>query len=461
MKTIGVFCQKWLWISTCAVVMGAEPLPHQEWVRQVERPGISSPWGVSVAKSGAIYCIDAPPIVVMKFLPDGTQAWPIDEHPGFPESHPVLYESEGIEEVYVSGIVVPDGKVKNDFVLYKLESNGDLSWVKTFAGSDIDDKNDFEHGLALDFEGNAFITGSAFNTGRSTDDIVTIKYKNDTGDIMWIDRFTPDINSGVLGNAVAVGEYVYVTGCGADGTLAYDATNYTYYDYVTIKYDIETGTRLEYDVFDAGGKHLRDNAADITVDEFGNVYVAGSAWNEIPSGTMDRKMVTIMYPHGNLTYPPPMKSVYDNPPGGGYENGGAVVARDGRIYVLGSSNGGSTGSDIVVIQYDTHLNPLAVARYNNNQTNKNDQPGQLIVDSSGNVYVVGTTMNFLGKRNIVLIKYNAQMNRIWVKKRDLIGCDESGTGLALDNDEKNLYVIGRHYINGTDSDFILIKYNLN
>lgn len=82
------------------------------------------------------------------------------------------------------------------------------------------------------------------------------------------------------------------------------------------------------------------------------------------------------------------------------------------------------------------------------------------VDSSGNVYLVGTTFSFgEGGSDMVLVKYNNKGEKQWNVTWGGI-YDDQGGGIAIDNSQ-NLYIVGSTNSSGEGGfDIVLVKYNI-
>jgi len=134
--------------------------------------------------------------------------------------------------------------------------------------------------------------------------------------------------------------------------------------------------------------------------------------------------------------------------GGGNSDSGSEVAMDslGNIYIVGSTNSfGSGNDDLCLIKFSKSGNLL----WNRTWGKINEDRGNgIAIDSSDNIYIVGTTWN-VGYSDLCLIKYNThgvlQWNRTWHRS--------GGLGVAVDSTD-NIYVGG-----ASNNDLCLIKYS--
>lgn len=131
-----------------------------------------------------------------------------------------------------------------------------------------------------------------------------------------------------------------------------------------------------------------------------------------------------------------------------------VIDTSGNIYVTGTSFNGFR-DDIVTVKYDPNGNQVWDARYNN--ANTNSSPAALAVDSSGNIYVTGYNINNLdGMPDYVTIKYRHDGTEDWVSRYHNVR-DDVASGLAVDP-SGNVYVTGYSF-NDINYDGATIKYD--
>ena len=141
------------------------------------------------------------------------------------------------------------------------------AWVARYNGPA--DSHDYAHALAVDPDGNVYVTGQSAQVGIDLD-YGTIKYDGD-GNQLWVARYNGpgDVIDGAhalaldgQGNAYVAGLCCYGVGGGGD--------------FATIKYDPEGRQLWSYRY--NGVANAYDEARALAVDGQGNVYVSG--WSE-------------------------------------------------------------------------------------------------------------------------------------------------------------------------------------
>jgi hypothetical protein len=224
-------------------------------------------------------------------------------------------------------------------------------------------------------------------------------------------------------------------------------------DYVTIKYDLN-GTELWAARYNGPGDKT-DWPTDITVDLQGNVYVTGFSSDLDPYGILGPDYATIKYDsNGNELW----VARYNGP---AYRHDSSyAIALDstGNVYVTGSSQGNETDDDYATIKYDQNGTELWVARFNSG--GGSDSAHDMAVDSAGNIYVTGDGGDY------ATVKYDPDGNELWVAKYD--GPDNGpDNAYALEVDDSgNVYVTGDSAPPDPDGNFLMrdyasIKYDKN
>ena len=199
-----------------------------------------------------------------KYTPEGTEVFCTDlsdlVSPG-DLAHSMTVDSQ--EQIYIIGISTTAGS-ESDYCTIKCDPQGETLWRTTYDGpiSSWDEPID----LAVDFDGNIYVTGSS--TGNDTDsDFATIKYDSQ-GIQQWVARYDgpgDDGHDNASDLEVDLNGNVYITGSSAP-------VNPWTRDYATIKYNSD-GIEQWVSRYE-GAEYSRAKALALTND--GSVYVTGT-----------------------------------------------------------------------------------------------------------------------------------------------------------------------------------------
>jgi uncharacterized delta-60 repeat protein len=135
-----------------------------------------------------------------------------------------------------------------------------------------------------------------------------------------------------------------------------------------------------------------------------------------------------------------------------------AVDTSGNVYVTGSSKGSGTGNDYVTIKYNSEGIIQWLQRYNGTG-NGADFANAIAVDDSGNVYVTGGSVGSGSGSDVVTIKYNSLGVQQWLQRYDGPGNASDDAGSITVDASGNVYVAGSSLGSGTSYDYITIMYN--
>ena len=291
-----------------------------------------------------------------------------------------------------------------DLVLMKLDSGGNWLWTQQDGQSADDDA----HAVAVDSQGNIYITGYVRNGFHGLPrpgaaDIFISKY-DPSGNRLWSALFgSSDVDEG-FGIACDASNNVYVTGYVQESVEGNPYAGNG--DAVLAKYNSDGARQWlrQWGTVNADTPHA------IRIDASGNVYLAG-------------------YTTGNL---------------------------------YGTKAG---GRDIFVAKFDPSGTPLWGTQMG---TSEGDDAYGVAIDASGNAYVVGETSGSLagnpyqGADDVFVAKFNPSGTNLWTTQIGTIGNDWAAA-VALDSGG-GIYVGGWStgdfdgYVNQGLSDAFLMKY---
>ncbi|MFX1498892.1 MAG: SBBP repeat-containing protein, partial [Promethearchaeota archaeon] len=313
-----------------------------------------------------------------------------------------------------------------------------IEWNSTWGG----DGNDYGNGIAIDSLDNVYIVGSTGSFGAGSSDIVLVKY-NENGQEQWNCTWGGDGND--YGNGIAIDslDNIYIVG----STGSFGAENN---DFVLVKYD-NNGVQQWNRTWDGG---YDDYARDVAVDSSGNIFIVGDKF-KLAEDIVD--ILLVKYDNNgvqqwNCTWD---RGYYD------YGNGVAIDSSN-DVFIVGDTatkNGDGMYSSVVLVKYDQN----GIQQWNHTLGKKEEDNfgNAVIVDTSDNVYLVGTTP---GPVSIcaLLVKYNGsgikKWNRIWGEFYTY----NSGNDVAVDL-FGNVYLVGaaESGFEPGNYDAILLKYDGN
>ena len=237
---------------------------------------------------------------------------------------------------------------------------------------------------------------------------------------------------------------VYATGKSYGNTANGDDA----YDFVTIKYD-SSGVQKWVSRYNGPGNR-EDDATAIALDHEGNVLVTGPSW---ATGTyMDSAIVKYQGSDGQELW------VHRFGTAVGWDEPVAVgVDSQNNVYVAGTTSSESTGSDYATLKCDPNGNELWVQRYAGLET-MSDIAAGIAVDGSGNVYVTGTSYRPNSAQDYATVAYSPEGKALWVARYDgpYHGTDDP-VGVGTDS-SGNVYVAGTTAVSLSDWNYAVIKY---
>jgi len=249
-----------------------------------------------------------------------------------------------------------------DIILVKYNSSGTKQWTEQLGTSE----SDYGSGVTTDTSGNIYVTGSTEggldgNTGGGLDgntfyggyaDILLVKY-NSSGTKQWTKQLgTSSID---LGHSVSTDSSgnIYVTGR-TSGILDGNTNPGNWSDIILVKYD-SSGTRQWTKQL---GSSLNDLGDGVTTDTSGNIYVTGSTGGDLDGNTNSGESDIFL-----VKYNSSGTKQWTEQLGTSESDYGSGVTTDtsGNIYVTGSTEGGLDGNtssgnnDIFLVKYNSSV----------------------------------------------------------------------------------------------------------
>lgn len=136
----------------------------------------------------------------------------------------------------------------------------------------------------------------------------------------------------------------------------------------------------------------------------------------------------------------------------------AVVDGSGNVFVVGSSDGGNSNLDILLLKYDASGNRLFDTTWNS-PAYFDDIPVAMTMDPSGDLIIGGNSEpdTISGSNHYVTLKYSPAGELLWATEFSRTGAKHEMSGLVVDANG-DVYVTGRS-ASLVDDDFATIKYS--
>jgi uncharacterized delta-60 repeat protein len=388
--------------------------------------------------------------VTIKYSPTGIQRW-VQRYNGpgngSDKSFAMVVDASG--NVYVTGESSGGTATRNDWATIKYSTNGQRLWVKRVSYPDNQTTCDTPKAIAVDNNGNCYVTGS-HNTELDSCGFLTIKYDTN-GNKLWEHQVESGFHymSRAIDIVVHADGNVYVTGEDGDAELV---------GIRTYKFDIY-GKVLwsQYYVLPAihNGIYTFAYPAAIALDRTGNVYITGHA-HDYNEGREFHDYLTIKYSTNGTQL---WASRYNGTGNGDDSAEKIAIDQAGNVYVTGKSYGGAaTGSDFVTVKYNTNGTQQWARRYSGPGAG-GDEPTGLALDAAGNAYITGIlSVGMTNSEDCATIKYNSQGDLVWSRRYNgPANRNDRAKAIAVDS-KGNVFVTGHSFQPSTGYDFNTIKY---
>jgi len=319
------------------------------------------------------------------------------------DGHPVV---TGFTDLTEEGVA---GSYSFDYLTVKLDrADKSLVWKARYDSGD--GGTDMAAGVAIDNNGDAVVTGTAYLSGGSdkSDDLYTIKFS----------------------------------------TAGYTDPNSN----PPMEWGAQYGTQSGID---------QATAVQTAKDTANNVVVIGHGINT----ANDEDMFIIKYlPDGTTPWTP---IVYDGPAHGNDYPSAVAIDTAGNILVTGSTENAAGDFDIYTAKYNGATGALIWSQLYAGGGNGDDHGLSLALDGSGDVYITGYGVNAVGNEEWVTIKYDgadsSAQREIWKSVHNgpaaPVNGNDRGIAVGIDPIDGDIVVAGTSYLTATDSDFHLIRYS--
>ena len=322
----------------------------------------------------------------------------------------VAVDSSG--NVYVCGYNNSIGQGSQEMYLAKYNSSGVIQWQRSLGGT----SGDYGYGIALDSSGGVYIGGITSSAGQGSNDMMIAKY-NSSGVIQWQRALGTSGNDQGLYVATDSSNNVYLCGTSATSGAGME-------ELIIAKYNssgtIQWQRRL--------GGSANDVAYGVATDSSDNVYVCGSTRS---NSSNDDAVIAKYNSSGTIQWQRVL-----------YSSVQSDLARrittdsSGNVYICGrTSSIGQGNGDLLIAKYNTS----GTIQWQRILGGNGGEYGYgVAVDSSGDVYVGGTTSSIVDN-DILIAKYNSSGVIQW--QRYLTYDWDTLYDLKID-DSGSLYITG-------------------
>jgi hypothetical protein len=445
-----------------AIAVQAQTIVTEQWTDRLFGPDHhqDEPCAVALDSSGNIYVAGSyfsfatlMDFIVVKYSPDGIILWrstwdgPGD---GYDTAVNMIRDDDG--NTYVTGNTRTEAPEASEiYSTVKFNAQGQFQWEAHYDGPG--DLGSEANAIALDGEGNVYVTGRSNGLGGySHDDFATIKY-NSQGQQQWVARFDAsgsydcgvDLAVDGQGNVYVAGISIFETG----------------YDYATVKYDVQ-GVQQWVARYN-GPANDADSPCALALDAEANVFVAGSSDSSPGFPAFNDDFAVVKYNSEGLQQ---WVARYDSPEHFSEDAADMTLDAAGNVLVVGKNNFG-IAADIVTVKFDSEGRLLWARNLRKGCSSYADGGSSVTTDAQLNVYVTGELGSlFEGNNdwgNCATVKYDASGAMEWlVNYPEYMGPDEvssAGKRIALDR-AGNVIVSGTFKFDGgiIDYDFLTIKY---
>ena len=330
--------------------------------------------------------------------------------------------------VYVVGFTLSAGAGSRDLIVAKYNSSGTIQWQRTLGGSSIEYGND----IVVDSSDNVYVCGYTNSSGAGNYDLLVAKY-NSSGTIQWqrtIGGTGKDYGHGI---DIDSSGNIYVTG----GTTSVGSGNRST---LTMKLNSSGTPQWQRTLY---GSSTTEFFAGMKIDSAGSSYVAGRTNS---SGSYDI-FIAKYNSSGTIQWQRTLG-------GTGSDIGESITCDDqGNVYAVGhTSSVGAGSNDLIIAKYDSNGSVVWQRTLGGIES---DIGYGVTMDSSGNVYVAGSTSSAgAGSADVLIAKYNSSGTIQWQRTLGGTG-SEIGYGIVVDG-SGNLYVAGYTTSSGSGGDDLFI-----
>lgn len=370
-------------------------------------------------------------VLITKYNPDGVVLWQQDfDGSAHGDDYAVKLKINNSNEIFVASALTENTGV--DFGLLKYSSNGTLAWSNSWNGSA--NGVDVPADLDIDNSGNIYLVGGS-GTANGTADYAIVKF-NANGTYQWHTNYDYANLHDVASSLDIYSNSVVVTGASASTQINWDFT--------TLKLNTTNGSIVHTERTGVAGVGL-DNAVAVTTDISNNTYITG--YVEING---NRNIQTVKL---NSNFGLEWVKNFD----GGLEDVANTIGVDnfGNIYIAGSTENQNGGKDYITIKYDQSGNEVWHRKFGSEGNNYLASAENIAISNNGDVVVTGTLDNN-NIKEFATVKYTSTGDLKFVQNFDAGSQNNEAKSVIVKNN--NIYVSGIAEVSGTNQN-TSVKYS--
>lgn len=311
----------------------------------------------------------------------------------------------------------------------------DVAWTAQIRSS----AGDYGHSVSVDTSGSSYVSGETYGDLDGANiglvDAYLSKFDSD-GDVLWTTQIGTSSNDASYSVAVDTSGNTYISGT-TTGDL--DGSNFGSSDAFLSKLDSSGDVVWTKQI----GTDVFDDSRSVAVDTSGNTYISGSSYGGLDGANLGSSDAYLRKfdSDGNVVWTKQIGTdVFD-------DSQSVAVDASGNVYISGSTTGALGGSNTG--DYDAYL-----CKFNSDGgvvwtkqvgTDSWDRSYSVVVDTSGNAYIGGSTEGALdgpnaGLADAFLSKFDSDGNVAWTT--------QIGTGSWDRSDSVAVDASGNVYISG-------------
>ncbi|OWY25474.1 T9SS C-terminal target domain-containing protein [Sphingobacteriales bacterium UPWRP_1] len=331
--------------------------------------------------------------------------------------HDVLYSMKAANgQLFVCGYTQAAENDRNAIVK-KIDTNGTTLWTSQYNGTG--DNGDNARAVTA-FDNNNFYVAGYTVSYYEDRNLCVSKRSAATGALLWLYQLN-GTSPGSADEAVAIAAdnngNVFATG--------YTKNSGTSSDITTLKLS-PAGDSIWVQLYN-GPASESDRAADLALDNSGNIYVAGRT-DADASVLSDDNFITIKYDqNGNQLW----LRTYAGAAGGEDRAAKIRVAANGSVYVAGREWNG-TDFDITIVSYAA--DGTAGWTYTYPDAGGDELPSDFALDAAGNLYITGSLTGLY--QSGLTFSLSPSGNLLWAQIWGETGFTHTAEALAIDPDNR-------------------------